>query len=124
MRFKVYGSHNPPDIDYDDLGLRDNIEFERLVREQEDVDEWGVVQCVCDSLGIGVEYNFCIEWYHGEFYDSSAFYTMRYNPDDDIWETDYDDFVPYKIDYWAPDWREQIEQFAISLLEDKIQEMI
>ena len=59
MRFKVYGSHNPPDIDYDDLGLRDNIEFERLVREQEDVDEWGVVQCVCDSLGIGVEYNFC-----------------------------------------------------------------
>ena len=123
MRFKIYGSHNPPDIDYSDLGLRDNIEFERLVSAQEDVDEWGVVQCVCDSLDIGIEYNFCIEWYQGELYDNSAFYTMHYNPDTGYWETDYDDFISYKIDYWEPDWRQKIKDFAISLLEDKIAEL-
>lgn len=123
MRFKIYGSQNPPDIDYYDSDLIDNTEFERLVSEQEDIDDWGVVQCVCDDLGIGVEYNFCIEFYDDQMYNESAFYTMHYIPEEDIWETDYNDFVRYEIDYWAPDWREQIKQFAISLLEDKIAEV-
>ena len=107
---------------YDDINLLSPEDFDRIVAEQEFIDEWGVVQCCDEASGLGVEYNFCIDWYQGEMYNECAFYTMHYNPDQNWWDTDPDDFVHYEIDFNDPDYRKKIKEFAISLLTEKIAE--
>lgn len=103
-------------IDYDDSNLISTAEYHRIIEEGESIDSWGDVVCVDDRLGIGVEYNFCIDNSTDEAINQSAFYAMNYNPETDYWETDTSDFVHYEIDFDDPDYRRKIKSFAIKLL--------
>lgn len=80
------------------------------------IDEWGDIQAVCESAGLGVEYNICIDNTLGDTTNESAFYVMHYNSGSDYWDTDTSDFIHYEIDYSDPDWRKKIKEFAINFL--------
>ena len=71
-------------------------------------DEWG---CVCVSLGdeMGVEYNLYIDNTTNENINSSAIYKVDYNEEEGYIETDYDTFIPYKIDFDNPKWKKELE---------------
>ena len=63
-----------------------------------DIDEWGTA--VIDFGTYGAEYNFCIE--EGNNY--SAIYYMEYNEKTGYWDTDYNCFEHYEINFNDFNW--------------------
>ena len=102
--------------------LRSNKEYRfycditkrRVLKEIADTDcfdEWG---CAFVSLGksgeeIGVEYNLCIDNTTNESIDCSAIYKVDYNENDDCIETDTSTYIPYRIDFNNPKWKNKLE---------------
>ena len=107
-------------FDYDDSMLISAEEYNRILEEGESVDDWGVIQCVSEDDGIGIEYNFCIDCSDGVADNCSAFYVMHYDSRSGYWDTDPDDFTHYEIDFNDPDYREKTKAFAIKLLSEVI----
>lgn len=84
-------------------------EFECLLTEEYKdntcCDEWGSATLWLNDKQ-GVEYNFCID---GD-YNSCAIYKMEYNGDTDVWETEYNTFEHYEIDFDNANWKEELEK--------------
>jgi hypothetical protein len=86
------------------------------------VDTWGVLECISEADGIGLDYNLYIDNTSGDMENVSAFYVMRYNPKTDYWETDYSDYVHYEIDFNDPNWKSDAEKFAKDYLQELIRD--
>ena len=78
-----------------------------LKKNDGNCDIWGFAELVVRNKG--VEYNFCIDNSTNEQIDNSAIYRMHYNEEGDYWDTDYDNFVSYKIDFNNKNWKKQLE---------------
>lgn len=72
-------------------------------RKYDCCDEWGVATLWLNDKQ-GVEYNFCIDG----GCNSSAIYKM-YADENDEWETDYDTFEHYEIDFNDTKWKKMLE---------------
>lgn len=70
-----------------------------------ETNEWGMAIIWIDTLGIGVEYNFCIE--NGENY--SGIYLTKYNKADDYIYTDHSTDIHYEVDFDDSEWEKKLE---------------
>lgn len=73
-------------------------------KQYTDIDEWGMA--VIDFGTYGAEYNFCIE--EGDNY--SAIYYMEYNEETGYWDTDYNYFEHYEINFNDFNWKKDLEK--------------
>jgi len=105
---------------FENNGLITPEDYDALIAEQGAFDEFGVVQCVSDEAGVGLDYNLSIDCTSGAPEDSSAFYVMRYDPETGFWDTDYNDYTPYTVDFSDPAYLEKMETFATNLLSEII----
>ena len=71
-------------------------------------DEWGDVYI---SLGkeIGAEYNLCVDNTTNENLNCSAIYKVDYNKKNECFETDYNSYIHYEIDFNNPKWKVKLE---------------
>ena len=88
-----------------------NMQKRRVLKEIADTDyfdEWG---CAYLSLGeaMGAEYNLCIDNTTNENINDSAIYKVVYNEESGEYETIYDVFVHYEIDFDNPKWKKELE---------------
>lgn len=79
-----------------------------------DIDEWGTA--VIDFGTYGAEYNFCIE--EGNNY--SAIYYMEYNEKTGYWDTDYNCFEHYEINFNDFNWKKDLEKAMYNFIIDKL----
>lgn len=71
------------------------------------LDKWGsAFVWVEGEQRYGAEYNFCDD---NSGNNSSAIYKMTYNNETENWDTDYNTFVHYEIDFSDPYWRYRLE---------------
>ena len=94
-------------MNIEELRLKPNFEFEcNMSDEYKDMetDEWGCAFAYLDN--IGVEYNFCIDG--GE--NSCAIYKMKLNEETEYFETDYDTFIHYEIDFDNKYWIQELKE--------------
>ncbi len=86
-------------------------------KQYTDIDEWEMAVVWVGYYG--AEYNFCLQ--NGD--DYSAIYFMEYNDETDYWETEYDCFEHYEIDFNNPNWSEDLEkemkEYLFSILNKK-----
>lgn len=80
----------------------------------ENIDEWGMA--VVWAGYYGAEYNLCLE--DGDNY--SAIYFMEYNDETDYWETEYDCFKHYEIDFNNPNWKLELKEAMYNFIIDKL----
>lgn len=83
-----------------------------------DIDEWGTA--VIDFGTYGAEYNFCIE--EGNNY--SAIYYMEYNPNTSYWNTDYNCFEHYEINFNNSNWKKDLEKAMYNFIIDKLNKRV
>lgn len=86
------------------------------IKKYEVCDIWGFAELTIGNKG--VEYNFHIDNSTNEAINSSAIYRMYFNKKEDYWETDYDNFVYYEIDFNDKDWKKQLEIAMCQVLID------
>lgn len=75
-------------------------------------DEWGCAYIF--FKGYGAEYNFCMQS-DGNY---SAIYPMICENYDESWETDYDFYEHYEIDFDNPNWEKELEKHMCQLMID------
>lgn len=80
----------------------------------ENIDEWGMA--VVWAGYYGAEYNLCLE--DGDNY--SAIYFMEYNDETDNWETEYDCFKHYEIDFNNPNWKLELKEAMYNFIINKL----
>lgn len=80
----------------------------------ENIDEWGMA--VVWAGYYGAEYNLCLE--DGDNY--SAIYFMEYNNETNYWETEYDCFKHYEIDFNNPNWKLELKEAMYNFIIDKL----
>lgn len=80
----------------------------------ENIDEWGMA--VVWAGYYGAEYNLCLE--DGDNY--SAIYFMEYNDETDYWETEYDCFKHYEIDFNNPNWKLELKEAMYNFIINKL----
>lgn len=80
----------------------------------ENIDEWGMA--VVWAGYYGAEYNLCLE--DGDNY--SAIYFMEYNDETDYWETEYDCFKHYEIDFNNPNWKLDLKEAMYDFIINKL----
>ena len=83
-------------------------------KQYTDIDEWGMA--VIDFGTYGAEYNFCIE--EGDNY--SAIYYMEYNEKTGYWDTDYNYFEHYEINFNDFNWKKDLEKAMYNFVIDKL----
>ena len=83
-------------------------------KQYTDIDEWGMA--VIDFGTYGAEYNFCIE--EGDNY--SAIYYMEYNEKTGYWDTDYNCFEHYEINFNDFNWKKDLEKAMYNFIIDKL----
>lgn len=83
-------------------------------KQYTDIDEWGMA--VIDFGTYGAEYNFCIE--EGNNY--SAIYYMEYNEETGYWNTDYNCFEHYEINFNDSNWKKDLEKAMYNFVIDKL----
>lgn len=83
-------------------------------KQYTDIDEWGMA--VIDFGTYGAEYNFCIE--EGDNY--SAIYYMEYNEETGYWDTDYNYFEHYEINFNNPNWKLELKEAMYNFVIDKL----
>lgn len=83
-------------------------------KQYTDIDEWGMA--VIDFGTYGAEYNFCIE--EGDNY--SAIYYMEYNEKTGYWDTDYNCFEHYEINFNDFNWKKDLEKAMYNFVIDKL----
>ncbi len=83
-------------------------------KQYTDIDEWEMAVVWVGYYG--AEYNFCLQ--NGD--DYSAIYFMEYNDETDYWETEYDCFEHYEIDFNNPNWKLELKEamynFVINII--------
>lgn len=70
-------------------------------------DIWSFAELLIGNKG--VEYNFCIDDSTNEAINSSAIYPTYLNEKEDYWETEYNNFIHYEIDFNDKNWKKKLE---------------
>jgi len=83
-------------------------------KQYTDIDEWGMA--VIDFGTYGAEYNFCIE----EGNNCSAIYFMEFNSNTGYWDTDYNYFEHYEINFNDFNWKKDLEKAMYNFIIDKL----
>ncbi len=98
----------------DKYGFEFELNMDDSYKNYEIIDEWGMA--VVWAGYYGAEYNFCIE--KGNNY--SAIYFMEYNDETDYWETEYDCFEHYEIDFNNPNWKLELKEAMYNFVINKL----
>lgn len=92
-----------------------NDEIIKEYSNKENIDEWGYALITINGK-YGAEYNLCIE--DGKNY--SAIYYMEYNEETGYWDTDYNCFEHYEINFNDFNWKKDLEKAMYNFVIDKL----
>lgn len=96
------------------MNYKFELNMDDSYKQYTDIDEWGMA--VVWAGYYGAEYNFCIE--EGDNY--SAIYYMEYNEKTDYWDTDYNCFEHYEINFNDFNWKKDLEKAMYNFIIDKL----
>lgn len=94
------------------MNYKFELNMDDSYKQYTDIDEWGMA--VIDFGTYGAEYNFCIE--EGDNY--SAIYYMEYNEKTGYWDTDYNCFEHYEINFNDFNWKKDLEKAMYNFVID------
>ncbi len=82
-------------------------------------DEWGAANLYDDESGYGVDYNYCVE---DVDVNSCAMYLMK-KDNDGVYDTYYDCFRHYEIEWDKADWQDRLEKQMNEFLDDMLSDI-